>query len=130
MILAFLLTAMSCGELEPWTRGPDREPPTPAPSGKAPGGPGEISGVEGQNYRSGEVLVKFKPHVSPGRIEELAANSGLKMVRPVSPPDLFLMKIMGSSNVKETIQSLKGFAEVEYAEPNYFMRTKGKRGAQ
>jgi Fervidolysin N-terminal prodomain len=95
------------------------ESSSPLNLGRTQGAGGDISGVEGKDYKSGEVLVKFKPHVSKGELDKIAGISGLGLMKVVYPPNLILFQIMGSSSVKDVIQSLKMYEEIEYAEPNY-----------
>ena len=79
-------------------------------------------GVEGKDYKAGEVLVKFKKDISKEAVEKIAKDSGLEIIRVVSPPNLYLLKIAGDSTVENTINVLKKFEEVEYSEPNYIYR--------
>jgi hypothetical protein len=72
----------------------------------------------GNNPASGEVLVKFKPYVTDVEIDRIAKISGMEAMRMLSPPNLFLFKIIGDSNLREVIRSLGKFEEVEYSAPN------------
>lgn len=78
----------------------------------------EISGAGGKDYKSGEVLVKFKPYVTEAEIDRIAKISGLEVMRIVSPPDLFLFKVIGNLSLRDVIKFLKRFEEIEYSEPN------------
>jgi len=79
---------------------------------------GEIPGTR-NNLGSGEVLVKFKPYVTDVEIDRIAKISGLEVMRMLSPPNLFLFKIIGKSSLREVIRSLESFEEVEYSAPNH-----------
>ena len=79
-------------------------------------------GIEGKDYKPGEVLVKFKRNVSKETIERITKGSGLEIIRIVSPPSLYLLKIIGDSTVRGTIKALKEFQEIEYSEPNYISK--------
>ena len=79
-------------------------------------------GVEGKDYKAGEVLVKFKKGISKEAVEKIAKDSGLEIIKVVSPPNLYLLKIAGDSTVENTIKVLKKFEEVEFSEPNYISR--------
>jgi hypothetical protein len=92
---------------------------------KAQGTHEEISGAEVRNYTSGEVLVKFKPYVTEAEIERIAAISGLEMMKMVSPPNLFLFKVIGNSSSRDVIKSLERFEEIEYSGPNYLRKNSG-----
>ena len=74
------------------------------------------------NQATGEILVKFKPGVARERVDRIAQEYGLKTVRPVSPPDLYLFQVREAVSVNEMIQRLNELAEVEYAEPNHTRR--------
>jgi hypothetical protein len=70
------------------------------------------------NPGSGEVLVRFKPYVTDVEIERIAKISGMEVMRMLSPPNLFLFKIIGNSSLRDVIRSLERFEEVEYSAPN------------
>jgi hypothetical protein len=78
----------------------------------------EIPGVEGRDYKSGEVLVKFKPYVTEPEIDRIAKISGLEVMRIVSPPNLFLFKVIGNLSLRDVMKFLERFEEIEYSEPN------------
>jgi hypothetical protein len=77
---------------------------------------------EEETYRAGEVLVKFKDHVTEKQIEEIVANLNLETIEIVSPPNLYLFKIPKGSSVHDMIERLKRFKEVQYSEPNYIRK--------
>lgn len=83
---------------------------------------GEVHGIEGKDYMTGEVLVKFKSSVNKPAIEKIIKTLGLKKIKVISSPNLYLLKIVGSSTVPEAIENLKKFDEVDYSEPNYIRR--------
>lgn len=89
---------------------------------KTQGAHEEISGAEVRGYKSGEVLVKFKPYVTEAEIDRIAKISGLEMMKIVSPPNLFLFKVIGNSSLRDVIKLLKRFEEIEYSEPNYLRK--------
>ena len=77
---------------------------------------------EEETYRVGEVLVKFKDHVTEKQIEEIVGNLNLEKIEIVSPPNLYLFKIPKGSSVHDMIERLKRFKEVQYSEPNYIRK--------
>jgi len=85
---------------------------------KTQGSHEEISGVEGKDYKSGEVIIKFKPYVTEPEIDRIAKISGLEMMKAISPPNLFLFKVIGNLSLKDVMKFLKRFDEIEYSEPN------------
>jgi hypothetical protein len=66
----------------------------------------------------GEVLVKFKPYVTEGEIDRIAKISGMEMMMTVSPPNLFLFRIVGNSSLRDVMKTLERFEEIEYSGPN------------
>jgi hypothetical protein len=70
------------------------------------------------NWGPGEVLVKFKPYVTEGEIDRIAKISGIEMMMTLSPPNLFLFKIIGNSSLRDVIKTLERFEEIEYSGPN------------
>lgn len=78
-----------------------------------------ISGVKKQDYREGEVLIKFRSGVNRPAIEKLIEGLDLEIIKVVSAPNLYLLRIPRDSTVPEIIERLRQFEEVEYSEPNY-----------
>lgn len=79
---------------------------------------GEYSLPERKDYGPGEVLVKFKPYVTEGEIDRIAKISGIEMMTTLSPPNLFLFKIIGNSSLRDVMKTLERFEEVDYSGPN------------
>lgn len=80
----------------------------------------ETSGVEKPAYKAGEILVKFKNHVTSATVEQMSRDLGLEIMQEVSVPNLYLLKIQGDATVPDVIERLRQYKEVEYSEPNYF----------
>ena len=80
---------------------------------------------EGQQfqYAPDEVLVKFKPETSAKTIARIQAELKLETIRQFSSPNLFLLKITDGAPVEATINRLNNHEAVEYAEPNYGVKT-------
>ncbi len=70
-------------------------------------------------YALGEILVKFVQGTDKQTIEAVRKQLHLTIIRPLSIPDLYLMKIINRSTVEAVIKQLKDFKEVSYSEPNY-----------
>ena len=120
-VIAFIMaTSCMASKVENNTSSPGNRKMVSLEEGK--GGSKTDLGVEGKDYVAGEVLVKFKKDISREAVEKIAKDSGLEIIRVVSPPNLYLLKIAGDSTVKDTIKLLKEFEEVEYSEPNYIYR--------
>jgi hypothetical protein len=78
---------------------------------------------ERKNYVPGEILVKFHDGTSERAIQAIKRDLHLEPIRVVSKPNLYLMKILDGSAVENVVESLRGYKEVQYSEPNY-LRTK------
>jgi hypothetical protein len=74
------------------------------------------------NQAAGEILVKFKPGLTREAVDRIAQEQGLRIVRLVSPPALYLLEIRDAVSAEEMIQRIQRLVEVEYAEPNYTRR--------
>ena len=86
-----------------------------------------ISGVKKQDYREGELLVKFRSSVNRPAIEKIIEGLDLEIIKVVSAPNLYLLRIPRDSTVPEIIKRLRQFEEVEYSEPNYIRRKNSKK---
>lgn len=81
--------------------------------------PANRSVKEAQHFAPGQVLVKFKKGTKRQIIDEIQQELGLEIVRIVSRPDLYLMKIKSNVSVPDMIRLLQNSGAVEYAEPNF-----------
>lgn len=89
-----------------------------------------IFGVKKQDYREGEILVKFGGCISRAKVEKLIGGLNLEIIKVVSAPNLYLLKILSDSTVPEIIECLRQFEEVEYSEPNYIRYIHKKDGSK
>jgi hypothetical protein len=81
------------------------------------------SETDGQmRYMPGEVLVKFTPEMDTEKIETLVERLRLEVVRVVSSPDLYLLRILDEASVEEVVERLTAVEGVAYAEPNYVIK--------
>lgn len=71
----------------------------------------------------GEVLIKFKDGTARKTIDGIADIFKLETERVVTPPNLFLMKILDGSSVEEMVDRLNRCDQIQYAEPNYIRTT-------
>ena len=113
----FVVTTISCQGTP--TAQPGLEKTEPVSRG--------ISGVKGQDYVKSELLVKFRSGVSRPAIEEIIGNLNLEIIKVVSAPNLYLLKVRGDSTIPEIIDCLKQVEGVEYSEPNYIRRRDSKK---
>ncbi len=77
---------------------------------------------EERDYRAGEIIIKFRDHVTEEEVEEIRKALDLETIKIVSPPNLYLLRIRSGLPVHDVIESLKQHEEVEYSEPNYIRK--------
>ena len=78
-------------------------------------------------YREGEILVKFKADISQARIEEILAEEGASLTSALKPDGLYLIGLKQGQDVREAVKKFIHHPEVEYAEPNYFMKMQNEQ---
>jgi hypothetical protein len=76
-----------------------------------------------RGFVSGEVLVKFKPSVSQGRIDAILKESGTELMKMIQGIGVHHVRIVGKESVETVVKRLSAFQEVEYAEPNLLSNT-------
>lgn len=67
----------------------------------------------------GEVLVKFKPEVSPERIAGILKETNTELITVLKGTQIHHVRIVGGESVESVVKKLSSIKEVEYAEPNY-----------
>ena len=77
------------------------------------------AGGETKNYVPGEILVKFRDGTTDQMKEALQKEVHLQIIRIISKPDLYLMKILDGSSVENVMERLRNYEGVQYSEPNY-----------
>ena len=83
-------------------------------------GPVEVSPSE--NYRPGQLIVKFKSDVSAGERESVIEESGGEsVIQTVGPEEnkTYLVQLKPDISVEKASEDFESHDEVEYAEPNY-----------
>ncbi|MQY76092.1 MAG: hypothetical protein GH155_00490 [Spirochaeta sp.] len=118
LLSIFVFTTVSC------QGNPDAQP-GPERTGAVSKG---ISGVKKQDYRKGEILVKFRSSVNRPAMEKIIEGLDLEIIKVVLVPNLYLLRIPRDSTVPKIIERLRQFEEVEYSEPNYIRSIYGKDG--
>jgi subtilisin family serine protease len=73
-------------------------------------------------YKEGEVLVKYRNHVTAASKAVLAGRHSEKILREFSRHDVHHLKLPEGTDVMAAVESLKREEDVEYAEPNYIRR--------
>lgn len=68
------------------------------------------------------ILVRFKPGTGQDIIKNIQNKLGLKMIRTMSLPDLYLMEVTDETPVEAIVTELNKQSEILYAEPDYQYR--------
>lgn len=66
-----------------------------------------------------EVLVKFKPDVSPERIAAILKEAQTELIAKLLGTQIHHVRIVSGESVELVVKKLSSIQEVEYAEPNY-----------
>jgi subtilisin family serine protease len=74
-------------------------------------------------YKSGEVLIKFKDTVSTASINQLFSNVGLTIQKRYDHIGVYKSSINVAKTVLKVIEECNADPNVEYAEPNYVYHT-------
>lgn len=72
-----------------------------------------------------QMLVKFRDGTDAATVERIGGEAGLRLLKVVSAPNLFLMLIVDGSSVDDVRARLKAYPEVLYSEPNTTRSLKG-----
>jgi general secretion pathway protein D len=82
----------------------------------------EFAKSEG-TYEQGELLVKFKEGMSEDRISEILSTDGASVISVSKAGELYRIRLKKGMDVREAAKIFNGYKEVEYAEPNYIIRS-------
>lgn len=74
-------------------------------------------------YAEGELLVKFKPHVSSSERQSIHKASSAMVKKRFSFIGVDYIKLPGGLSVKEALRQYMANPDIEYAEPNYLVRS-------
>jgi subtilisin family serine protease len=84
--------------------------------------PNRSSWAGDPKYKTDEILVRFKPGVSPERIGSLHAASKVQKLKSWNSVEgLQLLKLPAGSRMKDALQAYRKSPDVLYAEPNYIV---------
>jgi len=82
----------------------------------------EFAKSEG-TYEQGELVVKFKEGTSEDRISEILSTDGASVISVLKAEELYRIRLKKGMDVREAAKIFNGYKEVEYAEPNYIIRS-------
>ena len=90
------------------------------------GGPGLMAEKDQSSASSSnaytEVLVRFQGHVPPEAIEKINNSLGVKVVRVIPFPHIYVVQVPSQMSATELVVKYTSFPEVRYAEPNYALK--------
>lgn len=78
-------------------------------------------------YAEGELLVKFRGGAALDRINEILSAEGASVISLLGQEGLYHIRLKSKQDVKEAVQKFTSYEEVEYAEPNYLMKTQNAK---
>jgi|Deesub1362A_J573_1020465.scaffolds.fasta_scaffold00013_46 general secretion pathway protein D len=76
-----------------------------------------------KQYAEGELLVKFKPDVTEQEALNLISEKGAEVIKFFEDLRIYHVKIREGLTVEDALEEFLSLPEVEYAEPNYKMKT-------
>ncbi len=126
MLLVSSLLAMSQGALFPSGQERDRFNPRPSPQLFLRDLPelnaGQPFQLQTPRYKEGVVLVKFKPTLTEEGIMALSAYYGTRTVKKIPRINVHEMEVPKHLSVREMVEVLRLNPDVEFAEPDGFVR--------
>ncbi len=84
--------------------------------------PGSDSALPGQPFVADELLVRFRPGVAAGHADRLLAQRGAFRIRRIEALDIHVLRLPPGLPVERAVEIYTRLPEVEFAEPNYFLR--------
>ena len=124
LVLAFWAALAAC--IAPTPPEPPRQSPADEPLSRS--GDGRVESTRATSppaMAADQILVKFRDGTDAAAIERIARESGLRLLKVVSAPNLVLMVIVDGSSVDDARARLKAYPEVLYSEPNPTRSLKG-----
>ena len=76
-----------------------------------------------KNYMPGEILIKFKDGTSLIKINMLHKNINAKKIGDIKHLKIQHIRVPEETSVEDAVEYYKSYPEVEFAEPNYIVRT-------
>ena len=97
----------------------NHHPPSPFPRQLKSLNKGKLFHSKGIKYAPDQILVKFKPSLSPQMIETEIAAFQTKKIKLIPRINVYQLQIPENLTVEETLALFRQNPDVEYAEPNY-----------
>jgi subtilisin family serine protease len=79
-------------------------------------------GQSRHEFKTGQVLVKFKPSLSEAEIESIISAYQTEKITRIPKLNIYQLKVPEGFTVSEAIYAYRMNPDVEYAEPNYIAR--------
>jgi type II secretory pathway component GspD/PulD (secretin) len=73
-------------------------------------------------YRPGELLVKFKEHISAEEAEKILHKRGASVIKYLEAIKVYHIRLKAGQDVEEAVSDFSSLHEVDYAEPDYKFR--------
>lgn len=83
-------------------------------------------GVSEKRFAAGELLVKFKEGVTDEVAREIISREGASVIRVVEGIKVYHLRLKKEQEVEDAVKEFSKIPEVQYAEPNYIVRTQQK----
>ncbi|MEW6584913.1 MAG: type II secretion system secretin GspD [Nitrospirota bacterium] len=75
-----------------------------------------------EQYKEGELLVKFREDTKDDRISEILLAEGAAVIAVLKPKGLYHVRLRKGQDVRNAIKKFIAYDEIEYAEPNYVLK--------
>ena len=111
-LTATLLVLLLLGVALPAGAAPAPQPPQPTPPPAVPPTP----------FVRDEILVRFRPGVTPDRQSQILAESGATLRRSIRALEIQVLGLPPGLSVEQAVAVFGRNPEVEFAEPNYVLR--------
>ncbi len=118
VIVGFVFSFVSCGKAKSETK-----PQAKSEIQLATVEEGEMAEKPEQKYVEGEILVKFKPEVSPEEIAKIIKEEyQCEVLDVIKELDVYRLKVPRGKKVPEMVELFSRDERVKYAEPNIIYR--------
>lgn len=81
-------------------------------------------GKKEKMYAEGELLIKFKKDVTAEKALQIILNKEASLIKFLEPIEVYNIRLKEGQSIEDAVKEFSSIPEVEYAEPNYQIRTK------